>query len=167
VARWTEFERASPGMAAAGKQLFTQLCRAAAGSKLIGGGCVKPQGSIAERAPLASWGGFCAWAFLGVTSAFGLLILGTLAVLPILLGVWLAVTRPSLRRSWFGVMTGAGVTLLYVAYVQRRGPGITCWQTATAGGCEEHLNPLSWLIAGAALVLLGFIAQARRMRGRS
>jgi hypothetical protein len=128
---------------------------------------VKPQESVAERTPLPSWSGFCAWVVFGTASAFGLLIAGSLAVLPILLGVWLGVTRPSLRRSWFGVMTGAGVTLLYIAYVQRRGPGITCWQTATAGGCDEYLNPLPWLVAGAALVLLGFIAQARRMRGRS
>jgi hypothetical protein len=168
VARWTEFERVSPDMAAAGTQsVYAALCRTAAASKLIGGGVVKPHGSIAERTHLAAWGGFCAWAFFGTASAFGLLICGTLAVLPILLGVWLLATPPSLRRSWFGVMTGVGLTLLYIAYVQRRGPGITCWHTATAGGCEEHLNPLPWLIAGAALVLLGFIAQARRMRGRS
>jgi hypothetical protein len=128
---------------------------------------VKSHVSLAERTHLAAWSGFCAWAFFGTVAAFGLLIGGTIAVLPILLGVWLLATRPSLRRSWFGVMTGAGVTLLYIAYVQRRGPGTTCWQTATAAGCDEHLNPLPWLIAGAALVLLGFIAQARRMRGRS
>jgi type IV secretory pathway TrbL component len=125
---------------------------------------MKPQGNIAECTPLADWGGFCAWAFFGAVAAFGLLVLGSLAVLPILLGVWLAVTRPSLRRSWFGVMTGVGVTLLYVAYVQRRGPGTTCWHTATAAGCDQYLNPLPWLVAGAALVVLGFIAQARRTR---
>jgi hypothetical protein len=128
---------------------------------------VNPRRSIAERTHLAAWGGFCAWAFLGTVSAFGLLIFGTLAVLPISLGVWLLVTPPSLRRSWFGVMTGVGVTLLYIAYVQRRGPGTTCWQTARAAGCDEHLNPWPWLIAGAALVILGFLAQAGRMRERS
>jgi hypothetical protein len=128
---------------------------------------VKPPRSIAERTPLAAWSGFCAWAFLGTVSAFGLLIFGTLAVLPISLGVWLLVTPPSLRWSWFGVMTGVGVTLLYIAYVQRRGPGITCWHTARAAGCDEHLNPLPWLIVGAALVVLGFVAQARRLRVRS
>jgi hypothetical protein len=67
---------------------------------------VEPQRSIAERTHLAAWGGFCAWAFFGTVSAFGLLIFGTVAVLPISLGVWLLVTPPSLRRSWVGVMTG-------------------------------------------------------------
>ena len=128
---------------------------------------MKPQGGIAEHTSLAAWGGFCVWALLGTAAAFALLTLGTLAVLPILLGVWFATTLPSLRRSWFGVSTGVGVTLLYVAYVQRRGPGTTCWHTATAAGCDEYLNPLPWLVAGAALVVIGFIAQARRMRVRS
>jgi hypothetical protein len=55
---------------------------------------VKSHESLAERTHLAAWAGFCAWAFFGTVSAFGLLIGGTLAVLPILLGVWFAVTRP-------------------------------------------------------------------------
>lgn len=67
----------------------------------------------------------------GAVAAFGLLILGTLAVAPILLAGWIARTRPSLRRSWVGVMAGVGMISLYVAYVQRRGPGTICWQTAT------------------------------------
>jgi hypothetical protein len=123
---------------------------------------VTPPGSIAERTALGVWGGFFVCAFFGTAAAFGLLILGSLALLPIILGVWLAATRPSLRRSWFGVMTGVGATLLSVAYLQRRGPGTVCWHTATSSGCDQYLNPLPWLVAGAALMVLGFFAQARR-----
>jgi hypothetical protein len=32
----------------------------------------------------------------------------------------------------------------------------------TASGCDQHLNPLPWLVAGAALVVAGFVAHARR-----
>jgi hypothetical protein len=53
--------------------------------------------------------------------------------------------------------------LLYVAYVQRRGPGTVCWHTATASGCDQYLNPWPWLVAGAAFVIVSFIAHARRM----
>jgi hypothetical protein len=49
-----------------------------------------------------------------------------------------------------------------VAWVQRDGPGTTCWRTATASGCDQHLNPLPWLLAGAALFVAGFVAHARR-----
>ncbi len=128
---------------------------------------MKPPGSIADSTSSGTWGGFSVWVLLGATAAFGLLTLGTLAGLPILLGVWLAATRPALRRSWFGLMTGVGATLLYVAYGQRHGPGMVCWHTATASGCDQYLNPWPWLGAGAALVVLGLVAHAWLMRSRS
>jgi hypothetical protein len=128
---------------------------------------VDPPGSIAERTSPATWSAFFVWAFFGLVAAFGLLIFGGLGLLPILLGVWFAATRPLLRRSWFGLLSGVGATLLYVAYVQRRGPGTTCWHTARAAGCDEYLNPWPWLLAGAAFVVIGLIAQVGRLRARS
>lgn len=59
--------------------------------------------------------------------------------------------RPAIRRSAFGFVTGVGLLLLYVAWLQRAGPGTTCWQRGTASGCDQHLNPLPWLIAGLVL----------------
>jgi hypothetical protein len=67
-------------------------------------------------------------------------------------------------RSAFGLLAGAGLLSLFVAYIQRDGPGTTCWHTATAGGCDQHLNPLPWLIVGITLVLTGLIAQTRHNR---
>jgi len=52
--------------------------------------------------------------------------------------------------------------MLYVAWVQRAGPGTTCWHTATASGCDQHLNPLPWLLAGIAMFVGGIVAYARR-----
>lgn len=71
-------------------------------------------------------------------------------------------SRPQLRHSAFGLLTGAGALLLCVAWVQRDGPGTTCWHTATGAGCDQHLNPLPWLLTGIALVAAGLIAQAGR-----
>jgi hypothetical protein len=71
-------------------------------------------------------------------------------------------SRPAIRRSAFGLLSGIGILLLYVAYVQRDGPGTTCWHTATASGCDQHLNPIPWLIIGLACFIGGFIAHARR-----
>lgn len=71
------------------------------------------------------------------------------------------VSRPGARRSAFGLLTGVGVLLLYVVWVQRAGSGTTCWKTATASGCDQHLNPLPWLIAGIALAG-GVVGHARR-----
>jgi hypothetical protein len=61
------------------------------------------------------------------------------------------------------LLTGAGLLLVYVAWLQRDGPGTTCWQTATSSGCDQHLNPLPWLAVGVALVAGGFIAHLRQI----
>ena len=51
----------------------------------------------------------------------------------------------------FGLVTGVGLPLLVVAYVQRDGPGTTCWHTATTAGCDQHLNPIPWLVPRVAM----------------
>src|SRR3954470_7669154 len=119
---------------------------------------VAPQ--IAQRS--GGWGWFLVWALLGSAGALGAVSLGPLLLLPVaLLGAYLS-TRPVARRSAFGLLAGAGALLLYVAWVQRDGPGTTCWHTATGAGCEEHLNPLPWLVLGLAFFVAGIVAHARR-----
>jgi hypothetical protein len=114
------------------------------------------------RAHTAGCGWFWAWAVLGCLIAFGFVSLGVLVLAPVGVAGWLMASRPAIRRSAFGVLTGVGVLLLYVAWAQRAGPGTTCWHTGTASGCGEHLNPLPWLFAGAALVIGGIVGHARR-----
>lgn len=116
---------------------------------------------IARRS--GEWGWFFVWALLGSASAFAGVSFGPLLGLPtVVVGVLLWRLRPDARGAAFGVLTGAGALLLYVAWLQRDGPGTTCWHTATASGCDQHLDPLPWLVAGAALVGAGFVAHARR-----
>ena len=94
---------------------------------------------------------FWAWALLGFAVAVGFVSLGLLAVAPAAVVGGLMVSRPVIRRSAFGLLSGAGVRFVYVAWIQRAGPGTTCWQTASASGCDQHLNPLPWAIAGVVL----------------
>ena len=116
---------------------------------------------IARRSDGWSW--FFVWAVFGSSWALAAVSLGPLLLIPTaLLGVFLWRWRPAARRSAFGLLTGAGVLLLYVAWVQRDGPGTTCWHTATASGCDQHLNPLPWLVVGVALVVAGVVAQTRQ-----
>jgi len=50
-----------------------------------------------------------------------------------------------------------------VAWVQRDGPGTTCARIPPAGlRCDQHLNPLPWLVIGLALLVAGVVAHARR-----
>jgi hypothetical protein len=91
--------------------------------------------------------------------------LGPLAFLPALvLGGLVATRGDASYGSAFGVLTGAGLPLLFVAYVQRDGPGTTCYRTAVATGCAQHLNPVPWLVVGITLVLAGLLTQKHRSR---
>ncbi len=105
---------------------------------------------------------FWAWALLGCIVALGVVSLGVLVFAPVALIGGLMASRPAIRRSAFGLLSGAGVLLLYVAWLQRAGPGTTCWHTATASGCDQHLNPLPWLLAGLALFVGGVVAHVRQ-----
>ena len=115
-----------------------------------------------RRAHLVGCGWFWAWAVLGAAVTLGILSLGPILAAPLLVIGWLMASRAAIRRSAFGLLSGAGALLLYVAWVQRAGPGTTCWQTQTASGCDQHLNPLPWLVAGVVLFVGGVAAHARR-----
>jgi hypothetical protein len=115
-----------------------------------------------SRAHLAGCGWFWAWALVGSAAALASLSLGPILLAPALgIGALLG-SRPRIRRSAFGLVSGGGALLLYVAWVQRAGPGTTCWQTQTASGCDQHLNPLPWLVVGIVLFFGGIAAHARR-----
>ena len=107
---------------------------------------------------------FWAWAGVGALAILSL-DLGLLTALPaLLLGALVATVGDRRHGSASGFLTGAGLPLLWVAYLQRQGPGTTCWYTASSAGCDQHLNPLPWLIVGVTLVLTGLIAHRRHNR---
>lgn len=113
---------------------------------------------------IPSWRVFALWAVIGAVAAVGLIVFPPLDVVPIFIGIWLAVDRPALRRSGFGLLTGIGLTLLYVAYLQRHGPGTVCYDTETVSGCDEYLNPWPWFLGGVAFVLSGVYFHLRKTR---
>ncbi len=112
----------------------------------------------------SSWGAFVLWAIVGCGAAVSPFVLGPLAVVPIAAAVGLLSVRSAVRRGWAGFPAGVGVFLLFVAFTNRQGPGLRCWQTATAAGCDEHLNPIPWLVFGALLVGIGLLLHAARVR---
>jgi len=111
---------------------------------------------------LLRWLWFWAWALVGGAGAFGVVSLIPIAMLPALIA-GLAISRiKAASRSAFGLIAGAGFLSLGVAYIQRDGPGTTCWHSASGFGCDQHLNPIPWLVVGVALVVGSVIAQSRR-----
>lgn len=109
---------------------------------------------------VADWRWFCAWVAVGAGAALCAVSLGLLFGVPVVAAtVWLA-QRPAARRSAFGVLTGVGVLFLYVAYLQRHGPGTHCWHSATGSGCVHGLDPVPWLALGLAFLAGGMVGQA-------
>jgi hypothetical protein len=107
-------------------------------------------------------GWFWAWATVGAAGALGLISLGPIALGPACVAGLVMSRSRTAARSAPGLFAGAGLLSLFVAYLQRDGPDTTCWHTATASGCDQHLNPIPWLVVGIVLVLGPVIAQTRR-----
>src|SRR5258706_369622 len=112
-----------------------------------------------QHLPMCLW--FWTWAAVGAAGALGLVSLRPIALGPaIVAGTAMTRTRRA-RPSASGLSAGAGLVCLFVAYVQREGPETTSCHTATASGCDQHLNPIPWLIVGLPLVLGALLAQSR------
>jgi hypothetical protein len=131
---------------------------------------MRQSASAGEQQPpvmrrFARWGWFVVWSLVGAVAAIGFISLGPLALLIAMFAGVSLVTSSRARRSAWGLLSGAGLISLLIAYLQRDGPGTTCYRTATGGGgCDEHLDPRPWLIVGVVLVVLGVVAQSRTCR---
>jgi hypothetical protein len=119
-----------------------------------------PQHPPINHAHRCLW--FWAWATVGAAGALGLVSLGPIALGPAII-VGAAITRsPTGRRLVLGAPAGAGLLCLFIAYLQRQGPGTTCWHTATASGCDQHLDPVPWLLIGLLFLLGASVMQIHR-----
>lgn len=119
------------------------------------------------------WAWFAAWLIIG--AGYALSILGAASVglflLPVVVLATVLIARRQHARSGLpGLISGLGIPLLYVAYLNRTGPGTVC--TTTAGGgqnCNDEWSPWPWLAAAVILLGLGvgaFIAWQRRLPGQ-
>jgi hypothetical protein len=103
---------------------------------------------------------FAAWTIVGAGAVLGLLTILTIGifVLPAttLLAVLLA-WRGQTTQAVPGVVTGLGLIPVYVAYLNRGGPGTVCTTTALSQSCAQEMNPWPWLAAGLCLAGAGAV----------
>jgi hypothetical protein len=106
---------------------------------------------------------FFAWAALGAGMCLSLLAVLSIGlfVVPLVIGglIALLVWPGSRTSAALGVISGLGLVPLFVAYLNRGGPGDVCTTSATGGqSCTTEWSPWPWLGAGLALVALGAVA---------
>lgn len=111
------------------------------------------------------WWWFAGWALVGAGAALGVLGAMTIGVvvLPVVAGaaVLLAARRGS-GAGVAGLVVGAAVPLLYVAYLNRDGPGTVCRTTPGGSSCTDEWSPWPFLVVALVLVVVGFVLQWRR-----
>jgi hypothetical protein len=105
-----------------------------------------------------SWGRFATWTLVGATWSLALIGIPSIGlfVLPAAVGttVVVALRAPS-SVGLPGLVTGLGLPPLYVAYLNRNGPGNVCTSSHGVQNCIQALNPWPWLGATVVLVTAG------------
>lgn len=114
-----------------------------------------------------SFRAFLGWCVAGSAGCFRVLslpsvgpfvLLGTLLV-----SAWLwSVFGPG--RAMAGWLAGAALPLLYVAWLNRDGPGVVCTSTPTTQTCGEESSPWPLVATAVVLVVVGTVVYTRRPR---
>ena len=110
---------------------------------------------------LAAFAGWCvmgAGLCLGVLS---MLTIGPFVLLVTLILCGLLLSRVEFGWGMGGLLTGSAAPLLYVAWLNRHGPGEVCTRTATSVSCADQWNPWPFVAVATALVVAGVVLYVR------
>lgn len=108
---------------------------------------------------------FVLWAVVGAGGCLALL--GALSigvfVAPVVVLLALVLLRTTKAdRSMFGAVAGMSLPLLYVAWLNRDGPGNVCRVEEKVTACSEQWSPWPWVAAGIACAAVGIALFRRR-----
>jgi hypothetical protein len=123
----------------------------------------------AEAVAVRPWAWFGAWLLLGAVWMFALVAILSVGVfvLPVAtVATVLLARRVSGRPGLPGLVSGLGAPVLYVAYLNRSGPGEVCTVFARGSSCAQEWDPWPWLIVGLAFVAAGIVMFWVRARPR-
>ncbi len=108
--------------------------------------------------PAAPWAP-AVWVVVGALVAFGVAGLATIGLFLLVsasLLVAVALAVPALRRpSVPGLLVGLSTAPLYIAWLNRGGPGTVCTTTADATACTDQWSPWPFLAVGVLLAGAG------------
>lgn len=74
---------------------------------------------------------------------------------------------PAGRSAFWGASSGAATVVLYVAFLNRDGPGEVCTYTAGGSSCSDRWTPWPFLVIGLVCFAGGFVAYSLQGRGEA
>ena len=112
--------------------------------------------------------GFLGWVLVGGLVSLGVLALLSIGIVLIAAGVVVAVVlllHPGGRgAARLGLLSGMGLPLLYVAALNREGPGDVCHDFEGGVKCEQQWSPWPFLAVGLGLVVAGVVLYVLAVR---
>ena len=101
---------------------------------------------------------FLVWVLVGAVLSLATMTIGFLVLTVALVALIAMLKWGRNRKSSVGLISGVGLPLLYVAYLNRNGPGWVCRAYGNGGQtCEDSGSPWPWLLIGTALVVAGVL----------
>jgi hypothetical protein len=118
-----------------------------------------------DRTP---WAGIAWWTLVGALAGFVVLALLSIGVfvapLVVVLGAGGLVSRRLRRGMAPGLLLGLSTAPLWLAWLNRSGPGVVCETTPTSQSCGDQLSPWPLLALAVALAVAGLVLAARTAR---
>ncbi|MFQ6170136.1 hypothetical protein ACK8HX_00895 [Oryzobacter sp. R7] len=116
----------------------------------------------------APWAGVAWWTLVGALAGFVVLALLSVGVfvapLVVVLGAGGLVSARLRRGMAPGLPLGLSTAPLWLAWLNRSGPGTVCETTATSQACSDQLSPWPLLGLGLVLAAAGLVLAARAVR---
>ena len=114
------------------------------------------------------WAGIGGWTLVGVLAGFAVLALLSIGVFVapfvVVLGAGGLVSSRLRRGAAPGLLLGVSTAPLWLAWLNRSGPGTVCEATATSQACAEQVSPWPFLVVGVALAGAGMVLVHRTVR---
>jgi hypothetical protein len=117
--------------------------------------------------PADSVAAFLGWSVAGAALCLGVLSILTIGPFVLLVALFLCAVllwRPGFGSSLTGLVSGAALPLLYVAWLNRGGPGDVCRGDDRALTCTDEWSPWPFVAVAAALLVTGVVLFLRLRR---
>lgn len=114
-----------------------------------------------------TWWAFGLWCVVGTGLCLGvisILTIGFAVLFVTLVACGFLLWRVGFGPALTGIVAGAAAPVLYVAWLNRDGPGSHCTVTATSKACADEWSPWPFVVVAAAMLVAGVVSFLR-LRG--